>query len=95
MTPDPSLPREKPCWNSAGSCRGRRSLSSLAVQLFTGDRDAVGVNALVGVPALVCAPLVGFMFDAGRKLALVWQECRPAGAVQLCEYQGAVEQQLR
>lgn len=71
------------------------ALSSLAVQLFTGDRDAIGANLLFGVTVLVCAPLVGFMFDAGRKLELVEQRYGPAGAAQLYEYQAALEQQAR
>lgn len=71
------------------------AVSSLAVQLFTAERDAIGANLLFGVTVLVCAPLVGFMFEAGRKLALAKQKFGPAGAVQLYDYQAALAQQDR
>lgn len=71
------------------------AVSSLAMQLFTAERDAIGANVLFGVTVLVCAPIVGFMFDAGRKLALAEQKYGPAGAVQLYEYQAALAQQGR
>lgn len=63
------------------------AILSLIIQVVTGDRDPIGSSFLFGCTVLVCAPLAGFLFDAGRKLSIVERKYGAAGAVQLYQYQ--------
>ena len=59
------------------------AIISLAVQVITGERAVGGSGILFGFAVLVCAPLTGFLFDAGLKMAKVEKKYGAEGAQQL------------
>ncbi|WP_010204917.1 hypothetical protein [Salinibacterium sp. PAMC 21357] len=63
------------------------AISSLGVQVIAGVRDAFGSDVLFVLVVLVCAPLTGFLFDAGRKMSVVEKKYGVDGAVQLYDSQ--------
>lgn len=63
------------------------AISSLGVQLVTGVGEPAGSDILFVVVIFVCAPLAGFLFDAGRKMSLVEKKYGIDGATQLYDSQ--------
>ena len=59
------------------------AIISLAVQVITGERAVGGADILFGFAVLVCAPLTGFLFDAGLKMAGAEKKHGAEGAKQL------------